>query len=182
MARQYAPQITFNADDLRFRKKLGTLSKRIKDLSPALSTVGNMFRASRKTIFSQRGKGKYPDFKRGGPNSVYAQRKQKEVGFKYPLLFKYGTLRSSVVNKGDRDNVTKIWKRRARFGTSVPYAGYHDSPEPRKKIPYRPFLFWGNEVPGRFKNLTSSTATFERRALSVLKKYIITGSRRAKMR
>ena len=182
MAREYAPQITFKANDLRFRKKLGTLSNRIKDSSPALKTVGRMFRESRKTIFSQRGKGKYPDFKRGGPNSLYAQQKQKEVGFKYPLLVKYGTLRSSVVDKSDPDNVTRIWKRKARFGTSVPYAKYHDSPAPRKKIPYRPFLFWGNEVPSRFKHLTSSTATFERRALAVLKNYIITGSRRARMR
>ena len=144
--------ITLQVDDLRLKKRLNTLVKRSSDLSPAFKTIAHRFRESRKTIFSQRTKGKYPDFKRGGPNSPYAKAKQRAVGFKYPLLVKYGSLRSSIVNKSDPDNITKIGRKSFVLGTSVPYGVYHDSKLPRKKIPYRPFMFWGSEVPARFRN------------------------------
>ena len=154
-----------------FEKKLRGLMKRSDDMSPAFSVIGYMFRQSRKTIFSLKGPGQYPDFK-GGKNSPYAKRKEYLLGRKYPLLYLSGDLKESIIDKNDSKNITVIDKKAFAFGTKIPYAKYHNSDRLRKKIPLRKFIFWGHEAPATMQNLTGSTRTFEGRAIKVLRNYI----------
>ena len=165
----------------KFERKLRGLIGRSDDMRPAFYVIGNMFRQSRRTIFSLKGPGQYPDFT-GGKNSPYAKRKEYLIGRKYPLLYLTGNLRESVINKNDPQNISVIQKKAFAFGSraysrdskgkKVYYAKYHNSDRPRSKIPLRKFIFWGHEAPRTMQNLTGSTRTFEGRAIKVLRNYI----------
>ena len=156
-------------DKVRFEKKLRRLLKKASDFSPAFHTIGRMFRQSRETIFDLQGPGGYPDFK----TEKSREQKIKAVGFDYPLLYRKGNLWSSIVNLSHKNNITIIKKKSFAFGTSVPYAKYHNSDKtPRRKIPQRKFIFWGVEA-RQFEGLTEETRTFHGRAVKVLKNYLI---------
>lgn len=156
-------------DKARFERKLRRLLKASDDFSPAFGTIGMMFRQSRKTIFDLKGPGGYPDFK----TEKSKQQKIRETGFAYPLLFRYGQLRDSIINTSNPYNISIIKKKTFAFGTKLPYAKYHNSDKtPRRKIPQRKFIFWGAES-RKFQNLTEETRTFQGRAVAILKDYIV---------
>ena len=158
----------WKVDKRIFEQKLRKLIHRSKDFSPAFHTIAESFRQSRKTIFALGSAGGYPDFKT--PESKQA--KYNAVRFYYPLLFRYGQLRDSVVNTGNPYNINIIKKKSFALGTSIPYAKYHNSnKKPRKKIPQRKFIFWGAEA-RKFQNLTEETRTFRGRAIKTLENYI----------
>lgn len=157
----------WQTDKREFEKKLRKLIKRGNDFSPVFHTIGEMFRQSRKTIFDLGSAGGYPDLKESTK-----RQKAKEVGFLYPILFRHGSLRSSLVDRSDPDNITIIKKTSFAFGTKLHYAKYHNSNKtPRKKIPQRKFVFWGAES-RKFQHLTEATRTLEGRAIESLKKFI----------
>ena len=161
----------WKVDKSRFEKRLRSLLKRTKDGRPAFHAIGQMFRQSRKTIFSLKGPGGYPDFK-GGPDAPYPKRKEYLIGRKYPFLYLSGTLAESVTKLGADGNINIVKKNKFQFGTSIPYAKYHDSEQtPRTTIPQRKFIFWGPET-RKFRNLTNSTRNFYGRAIKILENYI----------
>ena len=158
----------WKVDDKIFKKKLRVLLKRAGDVSPAFKTIGDMFRQSRKTIFDLGSPGGYPDFK----TEASARQKEREVKFRYPLLLRHGQLEESITNIHHPNNINIINKKAFAFGTSMPYAKYHNSSKrPRNKIPQRKFIFWGAEA-RKFQNLTGETRTFQGRALKILKDYL----------
>lgn len=163
-------------DQEKFEKKLRGFIKRADDLSPAFHTIGQMFRQSRKTIFDLKSSGGYPDFK----TEASKQQKIREVNFAYPLLLRKGRLRDSIINISHRHNINIIQKKDFAFGTSVPYAKYHNSDKrPRNKIPQRKFIFWGAES-RQFQELTEKTRTFQGRAVEVIRKYLVRLNRNAR--
>lgn len=138
-------------NDVAFKAALKRASETVQDLRIPFGLILSDFYKSEAAIFQLGGPGKYPDFKNGGPESRYAKLKQKSVGFKYPLLVRTSRLAKSLLGPNNRDSVAKITALSLAFGTSTPYAIYHQSDKPRKTLPQRKVLFIGPEAP-RFAN------------------------------
>ena len=141
-------------------------AEQVQDLRLPLNLIAQQWFKSNLAIFDLSGPGKYPPFKnsisaksrgmalsgmRKGTHyditkSPYQIQKLKEVGFDYPLLKKYGALESSITNPTDPNAVNYlINKVSMALGTTVPYAIYHQSKDPRTVMPYRPMILFGNE-------------------------------------
>ena len=169
------PEIWYHKDERRFNKRLKQLIKRSNNLKPAFHTIGRMFRQSRRTIFQLKSPGGFPDL-----TPRYKSRKAKEVGFIYPILKRTGRLEKSLTERGHPDNITVIDKKSFALGSRVPYAKYHNSGRPRRKIPLRKFVFWGPEAPRTMRNMTYQTKNFADRALAVIKEFIARDRRDSK--
>lgn len=154
-------------NDRRFRNAVQRAAKAIGDLTVPLGFIAIDFYKSEQAIFKLQSPGQYPDFKNGGPQSRYAQLKQKKVGFKYPLLVRTGRLATSLLGKGNAGNVTQISRISLTVGTTVPYGIYHQSDKARPVMPLRKFLFIGpestfatNEQKGRLDRWTKILNSF----------------------
>lgn len=120
----------------RVEEMIGSLG----DLRPLFELFSSDFYKDEKKIFSLKSRGKYEEL-----NSKYKVRKQKYYGFAYPILFAHGRLAASLLSRRGRDSVNIIKKTEFVIGTAVPYAKYHHSEKPRKKIPRRPVYFFGDK-------------------------------------
>lgn len=154
-------------NDKRLQAGLDRAAKATGDLSKPLTLIGKDFFRSRKAIFTLKGAGQYPDFK------TEKSRKQKfrEVGFEYPLLERHGALKLSVTDPKDKNAVFNVDESSGEFGTQLEYLLYHQSDEPRKKIPLRKILFIGPEAPRFAKG--KQLSGFPDRALNTLNTYVL---------
>ncbi len=134
------------------------------------------FYRSEQAIFQLQSPGQYPDYKNGGAESRYAKLKEAEVHFKYPLLVRSGRLAASLLSKDAPGAIATIGPTQLIFGTQVPYGVYHQSDEPRSKIPLRKFLFIGPEAP-RFA--TSDQTGRPERWMNILNDYILKKSKQS---
>lgn len=138
-------------NDSRFKNALKTASATIQDFRIPFGLILKDFYKSQQAIFKLKDAGKYPPFK--GPKDPktgltrYQAAKIKKVGFDYPLLVRTGRLSASLLGPGNPGSVSSITKLSMAFGTSIKYGIYHQSDEPRSKIPLRKFLFIGPEAP-----------------------------------
>jgi phage gpG-like protein len=153
------------------------------DLSVPFAMIAKDFQKSRKAIFALKSAGAYPDLstrpffakwekdelKRHYPGG-YKEYKKAKWGFDYPILKASGRLEKSVTEQGHPDNVTRIGPLAMDMGTKVPYAEYHQSDAPRRKIPLRKFLFIGPESK---KYSNTALSGFPERALNTLNSYVI---------
>lgn len=135
------------ANDQRFRDAIKRARDVVSDLRLPFSLILADFYKSEQAIFKLKSPGQYPDFKNGGPESRYAKLKEKDVGFKYPLLVRSGKLAASLLSATAPGSIAVIGPISLIFGTQVSYGIYHQSDAPRKKIPLRKFLFIGPEAP-----------------------------------
>jgi phage gpG-like protein len=133
-------------NDQKFKTMLKNASDVSTDLRVPFGLILMDFYKSERAIFQLKGPGQYPDFKNGGARSKYAEMKQKKVGFKYPLLYSSGSLAASLTGPNNKGSISFIGKASMYFGTSIPYAIYHQSDKVRSKIPLRKFLFIGPEA------------------------------------
>ena len=79
---------------------------------------------------------KWPDLKA----STLADKKRKGFGSKN-ILERTGELRRSMTSRNHPNNITKIGRASAIFGSSVKYGRFHDDVESsRKKMPLRKFF------------------------------------------
>lgn len=141
------PIISYSvANDAAFRAALARARASVSDLRIPFALIARDFYRSQQAIFKLAGPGQYPEFKNGGRNSRYAKAKVKAVGFDYPLLVRSGRLARSFGGPGAPSNITQIEKLSLTMGTTVEYGAYHQSDEPRSKIPLRKFLFIGPEA------------------------------------
>lgn len=131
------------------------------DLSVPFQSIADDFYRSEKAIFELSGPGQYPDFKKSttalyrkrkprrqvasNDKSQYQIRKLKKYGFDYPLLKASGKLAASVTSGAASGSILIVGPTVLAIGTSIPYGIYHQSDEPRSKIPLRKFLFIGPE-------------------------------------
>ncbi len=129
-------------NDKAFTAKLKQLAKKSSDLTIPLTLISKDFYKSEKSIFLLKGPGKYKDL-----SDVYKKRKQKAVGFIYPILKRSGALEKSVTSPSDRSSINQIVNKNTLIiGTKTPYGVFHQSDSPRSKIPLRKFLFIGPEA------------------------------------
>ncbi len=133
-------------NDQKFRNALKAASKTVEDFRIPFSLILADFYKSQQAIFKLGSAGQYPDFKNGGEHSKYAIAKQKAVGFKYPLLVRSGRLAASLLGPNNAGSVAVITSLSLSIGTNIPYGIFHQSDNPRSKIPLRKFLFIGPEA------------------------------------
>lgn len=113
----------------------------VDDLTIPLTLITRSWFKSNRAIFSLKGPGKYADL-----SEPYKIRKEKEVGFIYPILVKSGALANSMINPGDPHSVSQILdKQQLILGTSVSYGYVHQYGSKKKNIPSRPFVLVGGE-------------------------------------
>lgn len=134
-------------NDKKFQAAIRRAQAVSQDLKIPFSLILKDFYKSEQAIFALQSPGQYPDFKNGGSNSRYAMGKAKAVGFKYPLLMRSGALAASVLSDKAPGSVAIIGPTSLLFGTNIKYGLFHQSDQPRKKIPLRKFLFIGPEAP-----------------------------------
>lgn len=123
---------------------------------------------SNKSIFALKGPGQYPDYGGFNPNEILygtttrrmaaKKRKQREVGFVYPMMKRTGLLEDSLTNPSHNQAINLIVNKNALYlGTRVKYAPFHQSPAARTKMPFRPVVFLGVEqvAPTEHRNNTT---------------------------
>lgn len=162
-------------NDKSFRNALKLASEYSQDLRVPFGLILRDFYKSEQAIFKLKGPGLYPPFKRsvGGEGRVaYTTKSGKQRTKKgyvvstmspyqkwkvkhfpetgpsgYPLLVRTGKLAASLLGPNNPGSISFVGKLSLIFGTSVAYGIYHQSDEPRTKIPLRKFLFIGPEAP-----------------------------------
>lgn len=154
-------------NDKKLQAGLDRAARAIGDISKPLRIIGKDFFKSRKAIFTLKGPGQYPDFK----SKSYKQLKTRILGDPYPLLKFSGDLEKSVTNPNDSDAVFDVDESVGIFGTTVEYLSFHQSDEPRAKMPLRKVLFIGPEAPKFAKG--KALAGFPDRALNTLNTFVI---------
>ena len=138
-------------NDKKFRDAIKIASATVTDFRIPFGLILKDFYKSQQAIFKLKGPGKYPPFK--GEKDLktgltrYQAAKIKKVGFDYPLLVRSGTLAASLLGPNNAGSISKITPLSLTFGTSIKYGIYHQSDEPRSKIPLRKYLFIGPEAP-----------------------------------
>lgn len=123
-------------NEAEFKRQLERLSELTSDFRIPLNLIANDFYRSQKKIFTLQSAGKYPDL-----SEKYKERKFREVGFLYPILFKTGRLAKSTLDRNAAEAEFYLGKTEMIIGTSVPYAIYHQSDAPRSRIPQRKVVF-----------------------------------------
>ena len=119
----------------RFARSFSRFASEVRDMSPAFELVHPQFLQMNKDNF--RAKGKPHRWKPLTPR--YAAWKRKHYPA-MPLMRRRDRLiRSLTIGRGasERDAIKQIKKTWARFGTSVPYADYHQNPAPGGRLPKR---------------------------------------------
>jgi hypothetical protein len=137
-------------NDKKFRIAMKRAANVSTDLRVPFGLILKDFYKSEQAIFKLSGPGKYPPFKgeRGADGlTKYQRAKIEDVGHDYPLLVRTGALMNSLLGPNNRGSISKITNLSLTFGTSIKYGIYHQSDEPRSKIPLRKFLFIGPEAP-----------------------------------
>lgn len=138
-------------NDRKFRNAIKEASEVGQDLSVPFGLILKDFYKSEAAIFKLKGPGKYPPFQgKINPKTGYTEyqaAKRKKVGFDYPLLVRTGALAASLLGPNNPGSVSKITPLSLVFGTAIEYGAYHQSDDPRSKIPLRKFLFIGPEAP-----------------------------------
>ena len=128
-------------NDRAFRNSLLRARQQVSDLTLPLTFIAKDWFRSNKAIFALKGPGQYPDLK-----PKYKIAKQKNWGFIYPILLASGRLSGSLLDPKNPESINYILNKDTLVvGTKVPYGIYHQSDEPRSKIPLRKFLFIGPE-------------------------------------
>jgi hypothetical protein len=120
------------------KRNLRKLAKMQKiSLRGGFKSIGASYRKEVKGIYNKqqpRLSGlRWPDL-----SEDYAEQKAREYPGA-PILVASGRLRDSMIKLNHPDNISKIGKLSASFGSSVPYGTYHDSLSPRRKLPLRNF-------------------------------------------
>ncbi len=149
MAEAFTSYVVDN--DNRFKTALKQASETVTDFRIPFGLILADFYKSEQAIFKLKGPGKYPPFKGERDSATghtrYQAAKIKKVGFDYPLLVRTGKLAASLLGPSNPGSISKITPLSLTFGTSIKYGIYHQSDEPRNKIPLRKFLFIGPEAP-----------------------------------
>lgn len=144
MAESFTSYIVDN--DKSFKAAIQRAVDASGDLRVPFGLIAADFYRSEQAIFALKSPGQYPDYV-GGEKSRYASAKEKKKGFRYPLLVYSGRLAASMLGPANSGSINTIGPTTMLIGTSVPYGIYHQSDQPRTKIPLRKFLFIGPEAP-----------------------------------
>lgn len=136
-----------------FQDGLDRLGKATSDFRIPFRLISSDFYRSQKKIFQLQSEGLYNplggfNFNEREANGLTKRqnaenRKERLTGHAWaPILFgKTGDLKDSTLSNSHRYSIFFLDKQSLEIGTSVPYGKYHQSDEPRTKIPQRKFIF-----------------------------------------
>lgn len=133
----------------QFQAKINELGRVIGDFRIPFTLIASDFYKSNRRIFTLQGSGLYQDLapargEDGNPTTTsnYKKRKQKVVGFAYPILVgKTRELSNSILGKNNKYSHFILTRQSLEMGTTDPKAKFHQSDMPRTKIPLRKFIF-----------------------------------------
>lgn len=164
MAETFTSYIVENDED--FQRAIDRLALATNDFRIPFGLIAKEFYRSNKKIFTLKSAGKYEDL-----SPRYADAKLRDVGFKYPILLRTGRLASSLVNPSDGEAIRNVSKTGLELGTSVPYTKFHQSDEPRTKIPLRKVVFIDG---GPFESSKGAKTSGRRESwLNIINQYIL---------
>lgn len=137
---------SYSADnDRRFRNGLDRAKLVTSDLRVPFTLIAKDFYRSQKAIWQLSGPGQYDDLS----ESTKKQKSRRGIAI-YPILGGSSrSLEQAAAVEGGVGNITNIGKLSLVMGvdsSTIPYAIYHQSDKPRKKIPLRKFIFIGPEA------------------------------------
>lgn len=130
----------------QFKNELKKAQKKVGDLRIPLTEITKRWYKSNQFIFMLNGPGKYEEL-----SDRYSQRKQKTVGFTYPVLEgKNKRIKKAITDPGDSNAYNSIVKKSSLFlgvikSAKFKYPAVHHLGYPQKNIPARPFLLTGAE-------------------------------------
>jgi len=124
----------------KFRRALEQAAGKVEDLRVPLEEIAQNWFSTNTVIFEQKGPGKFEDL-----TSQTKQKKMREIGTAYPILYRYGFLRESLTNPNDSFAMKMVDKKSLQLGTKVPYAMFHQLGT--KNMPQRMVVFIGPESP-----------------------------------
>lgn len=144
-----------------FKRAIDSVYLATGDLTIPFKLMAREWYRSNASIFKLKGPGRYVDLStkpfyawweknqnlRKTYLNGYKSYKQAKWGFAYPILKASGRLEQSITNPQSDEAINYITPDKSTLvlGTKTPYAIYHQSDRPRKKMPYRPMLFVGVE-------------------------------------
>lgn len=107
------------------------------DLRPTMDVIGIGYRKEVELIFEHQ-QPRNEDFQWAPLSVKYAAWKAIHYPGQ-PILVRTGALKASMTQLGAPGNITIITKTGAVFGSSISYGIYHDSDQPRSRLPRRNF-------------------------------------------
>lgn len=114
-------------------KVIGVMMQNVRNLQPVWKEIADDFTNRGKRLFQQQGSvqgwGRWADL-----DENYEKWKQAH-GFSTRILIRTGALERSLTNRHDRHAVFNAGPLRMEIGTSIPYAGYHQTKT--RKMPKR---------------------------------------------
>jgi phage gpG-like protein len=123
------------AGEVQLDRGIARFADGVTDYAPIWPVIEDDFYALEKDQFNSQGA-------EGGVNwpalsPAYAGWKEAQFPG-MPILQRTGDLYSSLTNPSDANAVHREERKVLTLGTRVPYAIYHQSPAPRKRLPRRP--------------------------------------------
>lgn len=128
-------------NDREFARQLDRLSELTNNMKVPFSLIAMDFYRSEKMIFALKGPGLYPDLATSTKIQKIYYNPGKGPGSEYPILFRTGRLARSLLSSTSPESDFSLTKSELIMGTKVPYAIFHQSDEPRTRLPQRKVVF-----------------------------------------
>ena len=134
-----------NGEDVNLLKlKFDLMLEDMEDLSPVWEIAREDMMRDVKDVFETEGASMGEKWV-GLSKATIKDRKRK--GFPpYPILYRTGALKNSLLGGSGGIDVVDRWGW--EYGTRIPYAIYHQSRRPRRRLPRRAFLYVSNKFKG----------------------------------
>jgi phage virion morphogenesis protein len=133
-------QIQFTVTDSELQAALGEIADRATDLTPALNDLGEyLVRKTRQRFDTSTA----PDGTRWAPlaeRTKKAKQRRATTGRPYRTRANPGDILKDTFTLRDSITYQVANPQSLAIGTNIEYGIYHQSTQPRTKIPYRPFL------------------------------------------
>ena len=129
------------AGETQLDRGIARFADGVADYSPIWPVIADDFYAEEKAQFASEGEAGGERWQELSPE--YAG--WKEVHYPgQPILQRTGALAASLTSANDPNAVNQQSRKMLTLGTRVPYAIYHQSIEPRTRLPRRPVIMLSN--------------------------------------
>lgn len=135
---------------------LTKIISRVNNLIPIWDDVEELLRQDVETVFEMEGRPRWVPL---SPQTIISRARRGFPYPQFPMLVNTGRLKSSLVLRSHYEHIYNKERLWMEFGSKTPYAIYHQSPRPRRKLPRRPFIYIDRK--------------FVSRTIQILRKYII---------